>query len=433
MAWFEKQFKLKENNTDVKTEILAGLTTFMTMAYIVFVCPEMLSKTGMPFGAVLTATCVGAAFGTFLMAILANYPFALAAGVGLIPFFTYSVVLGMGIPWQTALTAVFIEGILFIILTLTKVREEAVNSLPKTLKIGIAAGIGLFITFIGLQNAGIVVKNDAVLVSITNLRSNVPALLALAGLILMVALEVKKVRGGILIGIAAVTVVAIPLGVTTMPTAIFSMPPSVAPIFWKMDFSGIMNPNFWIVVLTFFFVDFFDTVGTLVGVSSRAKMLDKDGNLPRATQAFMADAVGTVAGAVLGTSTVTTYVESASGVEQGGRTGLTALTVAALFLLAMFFNPLISVVPACATAPALMMVGCYMMMGFEELVFDDWTEFFPALMAFLIMPFAYSIAAGIEFGIVSYVILKIVTGKSKDIHWIMYVLATLFILNRAFL
>lgn len=433
MSWFEKQFKLKENNTDVKTEILAGLTTFMTMAYIVFVCPEMLSKTGMPFGAVLTATCVGAAFGTFLMAILANYPFALAAGVGLIPFFTYSVVLGMGIPWQTALTAVFIEGILFIILTLTKVREEAVNSLPKTLKIGIAAGIGLFITFIGLQNAGIVVKNDAVLVSITNLRSNVPALLALAGLILMVALEVKKVRGGILIGIAAVTVVAIPLGVTTMPTAIFSMPPSVAPIFWKMDFSGIMNPNFWIVVLTFFFVDFFDTVGTLVGVSSRAKMLDKDGNLPRATQAFMADAVGTVAGAVLGTSTVTTYVESASGVEQGGRTGLTALTVAALFLLAMFFNPLISVVPACATAPALMMVGCYMMMGFEELVFDDWTEFFPALMAFLIMPFAYSIAAGIEFGIVSYVILKIVTGKSKDIHWIMYVLATLFILNRAFL
>lgn len=433
MAWFEKQFKLKENNTDVKTEILAGLTTFMTMAYIVFVCPEMLSKTGMPFGAVLTATCVGAAFGTFLMAILANYPFALAAGVGLIPFFTYSVVLGMGIPWQTALTAVFIEGILFIILTLTKVREEAVNSLPKTLKIGIAAGIGLFITFIGLQNAGIVVKNDAVLVSITNLRSNVPALLALAGLILMVALEVKKVRGGILIGIAAVTVVAIPLGVTTMPTAIFSMPPSVAPIFWKMDFSGIMNPNFWIVVLTFFFVDFFDTVGTLVGVSSRAKMLDKDGNLPRATQAFMADAVGTVAGAVLGTSTVTTYVESASGVEQGGRTGLTALTVAALFLLAMFFNPLISVVPACATAPALMMVGCYMMMGFEELVFDDWTEFFPALMAFLIMPFAYSIAAGIEFGIVSYVILKIVTGKSKDIHWIMYVLAALFILNRAFL
>ena len=433
MSWFEKQFKLKENNTDVKTEILAGLTTFMTMAYIVFVCPEMLSKTGMPFGAVLTATCVGAAFGTFLMAILANYPFALAAGVGLIPFFTYSVVLGMGIPWQTALTAVFIEGILFIILTLTKVREEAVNSLPKTLKIGIAAGIGLFITFIGLQNAGIVVKNDAVLVSITNLRSNVPALLALAGLILMVALEVKKVRGGILIGIAAVTVVAIPLGVTTMPTAIFSMPPSVAPIFWKMDFSGIMNPNFWIVVLTFFFVDFFDTVGTLVGVSSRAKMLDKDGNLPRATQAFMADAVGTVAGAVLGTSTVTTYVESASGVEQGGRTGLTALTVAALFLLAMFFNPLISVVPACATAPALMMVGCYMMMGFEDLVFDDWTEFFPALMAFLIMPFAYSIAAGIEFGIVSYVILKIVTGKSKDIHWIMYVLATLFILNRAFL
>lgn len=433
MSWIEKQFKLKANNTDVKTEILAGITTFMTMAYIIFVCPEMLSKTGMPFGSVLTATCLGAAFGTFLMAILANYPFGLAAGVGLIPFFTYSVVLGMGIPWQTALAAVFIEGIIFILLTFTKVREEAVNSLPKTLKLGIAAGIGLFIAFIGLQNAGIVVKNEAVLVSITNLKSNIPALLALAGLLLMVALEVKKVRGGILIGIAAVTLVGIPFGVTNLPTAIFSMPPSIGPIFFKMDFSGIMNLNFWVVVLTFFFVDFFDTVGTLVGVSSRAKMLDDEGKLPRATQALMADAVGTVAGAVFGTSTVTTYVESASGVEQGGRTGLTALTIAVLFLLAMFFNPLISIVPTCATAPALIMVGCYMMMGFQDLVFDDWTEFFPALLAFFIMPFAYSIATGIEFGIVSYVILKIVTGKSKDIHWIMYVLALLFILNRAFL
>ncbi|MGI6442632.1 MAG: NCS2 family permease [Synergistaceae bacterium] len=433
MSWFEKQFKLKENNTDVKTEILAGITTFMTMAYIVFVSPDMLSKTGMPFGSVLTATCLGAAIGTFLMAILANYPFALASGVGLIPFFTFSVVIGMGIPWQTALTAVFIEGIFFIILTLTSIREEVVNSLPKALKIGIASGIGLFITFIGLQNAGIVVKNDAVLVSIASFKSNLPAILALAGLILMVALEVKKVRGGILIGIAAVTIVSIPLGITQMPTAIFSMPPSVAPIFWKMDFSGIMNLNFWVVVFTFFFVDFFDTVGTLVGVSSRAKMLDKDGKLPRATQALMADAIGTVAGAVLGTSTVTTYIESASGVEQGGRTGLTALTVAFLFILAMFFHPLISIVPSCATAPALIMVGCYMMMGFQDMSFTDWTEFFPALIAFFIMPFAYSIAAGIEFGIVSFVVIKVATGKYKEIKWIMYVLAILFILNRAFL
>ncbi|MDO5116149.1 MAG: NCS2 family permease [Synergistaceae bacterium] len=432
-AWFEKQFKLSEHGTTVKTEILAGITTFMTMAYIIFVNPGILSATGMPFGALLVATCLGSSLACFLMAFLANYPFALAPGMGLNAFFAFTVVLGMKIPWQVALAAIFIEGLIFIVLTFTKVREEVVNSMPKTLKIGVSAGIGLFITFIGLQSAGLIVNNDAVLVGLCNFRENVPGLLALAGLLLMVLLETRKVTGGILIGIVAVTLAGIPLGITKMPEGIVSMPPSLSPIFMKMDFSMIAQPTFWVIVLTFFFVDFFDTVGTLVGVSSRANMLDKNGSLPKARQALMADAIGTTAGAMLGTSTVTTFVESASGVAQGGRTGLTALTVAVIFLLAMFFSPLIAIVPACATAPALIMVGGYMMMGFKDMDYSDWTEFFPAMLAFFMMPFAYSIAAGIEFGIVSYVALKVLTGRGKEVNWLLYVLTLLFLLNRAFL
>lgn len=432
-AWFEKQFKLSEHGTDVRTEILAGITTFMTMAYIIFVNPGILSTTGMPFGSLLVATCLGASLATFLMAVLANYPFALAPGMGLNAFFAFTVVLGMKIPWQVALAAIFIEGVIFILLTCTKVREEVVNSIPKTLKIGVSAGIGIFITFIGLQSAGLVVANPAVLVGLSPLRSNAGGLLALAGLLLMVTLETRRVTGGILIGIVAVTLAGIPLGITKMPAGIVSMPPSLSPIFMKMDFSMIAQPTFWVIVLTFFFVDFFDTVGTLVGVASRADMLDKDGRLPKASQALMSDAIGTTAGAVLGTSTVTTFVESASGVEQGGRTGLTALTVGILFLLATFFSPLIAIVPACATAPALIMVGGYMMMGFKDMDFSDWTEFFPAIIAFFMMPFAYSIAAGIEFGIVSYVALKLLMGRGKEVNWLLYVLAVLFILNRALL
>ena len=428
-AWFEKQFKLSEHGTDVRTEILAGITTFMTMAYIIFVNPGILSTTGMPFGSLLVATCLGASLATFLMAFLANYPFALAPGMGLNAFFAFTVVLGMKIPWQVALAAIFIEGVIFILLTCTKVREEVVNSIPKTLKIGVSAGIGIFITFIGLQSAGLVVANPG----LSPLRSNAGGLLALAGLLLMVTLETRRVTGGILIGIVAVTLAGIPLGITKMPAGIVSMPPSLSPIFMKMDFSMIAQPTFWVIVLTFFFVDFFDTVGTLVGVASRADMLDKDGRLPKASQALMSDAIGTTAGAVLGTSTVTTFVESASGVEQGGRTGLTALTVGILFLLATFFSPLISIVPACATAPALIMVGGYMMMGFKDMDFSDWTEFFPAIIAFFMMPFAYSIAAGIEFGIVSYVALKLLMGRGKEVNWLLYVLAVLFILNRALL
>lgn len=311
-SWFERQFKLAENGTSVRTELLAGLTTFMTMAYIIFVNPGILSATGMPFGPLLVATCLGSAFATLLMAFLANYPFALAPGMGLNAFFAFAVVIGMKLPWQVALAAVFIEGAIFIVLTLTKVREGVVNSMPKSLKIGISAGIGLFITFIGLQSATIIVNNDAVLLGLTPLRANPPALLSLAGLILMVVLEARKVTGGILIGIIVITIVGIPLGITKMPEGVVSMPPSLSPIFCKMDFSLIAKPEFWVVVFTFFFVDFFDTVGTLIGVSNRVNMLDENGRLPRASQALMSDAVGTVAGAVLGTSTVTTFVDSAS-------------------------------------------------------------------------------------------------------------------------
>ena len=424
-SWFERQFKLSEHGTDVRKEIMAGITTFVTMAYIIFVNPGILSETGMPFGSVLVATCLGASLATFLMAFLANYPFALAPGMGLNAFFAFTVVLGMGIPWQVALAEVFVEGVIFIVLTCTKVREEVVNSIPKTLKIGVSAGIGLFITFIGLQGSGIIVDNPAVLLGLGKLSGNVPALLSILGLLLMVTLEARRVKGGILIGVVVVTVLAIPLGVAKMPEGIVSMPPSLSPIFMKMDFSMLAQPAFWSVTLAFFFVDFFDTVGTLVGVSSRANMLDEKGRLPKASQALMSDAIGTTAGAVLGTSTVTTFVESASGVEQGGRTGLTALTVAVLFLLAMFFNPIISIVPACATAPALIMVGGYMMMGFKEMEFTDWTEFFPALISFFMMPFAYSIAAGIEFGVLSYVALKVLMGRGREVNWLLYGLAVL--------
>ena len=426
---FEKLFKLKENGTDAKTEIMAGLTTFMAMAYIIVVNPDILSQTGMPGGSVLVATCVGAAIGCFLMAIFANYPFALAPSMGLNAYFTYSVCLTMGVSWQTALTAVFVEGCVFILLTLSNIRQMVVNAIPNTLKIGISAGIGLFIAFIGTRNAGLIIDNPATLVGLASFKGNIPLLLALIGLILMIVLQTKGVKGSILIGIAAVTLAGIPLGITKLPAQLISTPPSLAPIFWKMDFSQLSKVSFWVVVFAFFFVDFFDTVGTLVGCASRADMLDEKGNLPRAGQALMADAVGTAAGAVLGTSTITTFVESAAGVEQGGRTGLTAATVGVLFLLATFFNPLVMIVPACATAPALIMVGIFMVMGVDKMDFSDWTDFVPAILAMMMMPFAYSISTGIEFGICSYVFLKIFTGKYKDISWIMYVLTGLFAIN----
>ena len=427
-SWIENRFKLKEAGSDIRTEVMAGITTFMTMGYIIFVNPDILSKTGMPFGSLMVATCLASAIATLMMAFMANYPIALSSGMGLNAFFAFSVVLGMNIPWEVALAAIFIEGVIFILLTLTKVREAVVNSIPKSLKIGISTGIGFFIALIGLQGAGIIVGNPATLVSLGSLASK-PAILAIVGFVVMMALEVHKVKGAILWGILAVTAMAVPLGVTSMPQGIVSMPPSIGPIFMKIDFSQIASGTFWVIVFTFFFVDFFDTVGTLVGVTNRAGLLDANGNLPRAREALMADAVGTTVGAVLGTSTVTAFVESASGVEQGGRTGLTALVTAILFVLAIFFSPIVSIVPACATAPALVMVGIYMMMSLKDLDFSSFTDVVPASVAIFMMPFSYSIATGIEFGILTFVALKFAACRKNEISPVMWGLFAIFLLK----
>lgn len=430
-TWLDDFFRIKETGSNVRTEIIAGITTFMTMAYIIFVNPGIMEKAGMPFGPVMVATCIASFLGTALMALLANYPLALSVGMGLNAFFTFSVVMGMGISWQTALAAVFVEGIIFILLTLTRVREEIVNSIPKTLKIAISTGIGMFVTFIGLQSGGIIVDNPAVLVGLGDLTSP-EVILAVLGFFIMVILESYRVKGSILWGILIVTALAIPAGITSLPGSFVSAPPSIGPIFAKMDFSGLVSADFWIVVFTFFFVDFFDTVGTLVGVTNRAGMLDREGRLPRARQALMADAIATTAGSVLGTSTITTFVESASGVEQGGRTGLASLVTAFLFLLAVFFSPLVSIVPACATAPALIMVGIFMIISLKDLDFGDWTNIVPAAVTIFSMPFSYSIATGIEFGVITYVIMKGLTGKKDEISKTIYILAAIFILKEIF-
>ncbi|MBQ4418115.1 MAG: NCS2 family permease, partial [Synergistaceae bacterium] len=347
-------------------------------------------------------------------------------------FFTFSVVMGMGVSWKVALAAVCIEGLIFIVLTLTSIREMIVNTIPKSLKIGISAGIGLFITFIGLLSAGIIVKSDATTVALGSFKNNIPALLSMAGLFIIAALTCFSVKGALLIGIIIITGVATALGLVAVPDTFISLPPSITPLLFQFDFSAISSASFWIVVFTFFFVDFFDTVGTLVGVCNRSGLLDENGNLPRARGALMADAVATVAGAAMGTSTVTSFVESSSGVAQGGRTGLTSIVTALLFLAAMFFTPLIGMVPSYATAPALILVGVYMMGSLKDMNYDDWTEFIPSLLGFFMMPFAYSIATGIEFAVISYVALKYLTGKFKDVHILMTILAILFIAKEIF-
>lgn len=425
-------FNLRSHGTSFMTEVLAGTTTFITMSYIIFVNPNILSQTGMPFGALVVVTCLASALGTFLMAVLADYPIALAPGMGLNAFFAFSVVLSMKInggpiTWQMALAAIFIEGAIFAVLTLTNIREAVMNSIPKSLKIGISAGIGLFIAFIGLQGAGIVVKNDATLLSLGSIRGNIPMMFSLGGLFIMSVLTALNVKGALLLGIVIITAAAAFLGLVEVPERFISEPPSIMPIFMKLDFSLIKSPEFWGIVFTFFFVDFFDTLGTLVGVCNRSGLLDENGNLPRAKGALMADALATIAGAVMGTSTVTSYVESSSGVAQGGRTGLTALTTGILFVVAIFFTPLVGMVPVYATAPALILVGIYMMMSLRDINYEDWTELIPSLLGFFMMPLAYSIAVGIEFAIVSYVVIKLLTGKVKDISFLMLVLAVIFI------
>jgi AGZA family xanthine/uracil permease-like MFS transporter len=425
----ERFFKLKENNTSIRTEIVAGITTFMTMAYILAVNPSILSATGMDANALFTATALSALFGTLVMALWAKLPFALAPGMGLNAFFAFTVVLAMGHSWQFALTAVFLEGIIFILMSFFNIREVIVNSIPLNLKYAISAGIGLFIAFIGLQNAGIIVDNSATLISLGNI-GNSGALIALAGLIITGVLLALKVKGALLIGIFASTIIGIPFGVTQLPDSSWiSLPPSISPIFMKIQFSEIFSTDMLVVVITFLFVDIFDTVGTLVGVTSKAGMLEKDGKVPRAKQALMADAIGTTFGAVMGTSTVTTYVESASGVAEGGRTGLTALSTAGMFALALFLAPIFLMVPGAATAPALILVGSFMAASIVKINFEDYTESIPAFLAVIMMPLAYSIAEGIVFGMLSYVILKLLTGRTKEISVVMYILAVLFIIK----
>jgi len=424
----ENLFKLEKNNTDVKTEVIAGFTTFMTMAYIIFVNPSILEAAGMPFDGVFIATIMGAILGTLAMALLTNYPFALASGMGLNAFFAYSVVIGMGVPWQTALGIIFLEGIIFIILSVTPVREMIVNSIPMALKTGISAGIGLFIAFIGMQNAGIVVSDQATLVAIGDVFSG-PGLVALFGILVTGILHARKIKGALLWGILASTAFGWINGVTPEFSGVFAVPQMAdwSAVLLQLDIASAFKLSMFGVLLSFLFVDMFDTAGTLVGVSQQAGYIDENGDLPKASKALLADAIGTTGGALFGTSTVTTYVESASGVAEGGRTGLTGIVVSILFFLSLFFKPLIGIVPGAATAPALIIVGTMMMTNITKLDWDDFTEILPAFVAMIAMPLTYSISNGIALGFIVYPIVKLFTGHGKDVHWLVYVLGIVFV------
>lgn len=455
----DKIFHLKENHTDVKTEVMAGITTFMTMAYILAVNPNILSASGMDRGSVFTATALSAFIATCLMALLSNYPFVLAPGMGLNAYFTYTVVLGMGYTWQQALAAVFAEGIIFILLSLTNVREAIFNSIPMNLKHAVSVGIGLFIAFIGLQNAKIVVGNDSTLVSIFSFKSSVAegtfssqgitVLLALIGILVTAVLLAKDVKGSILWGILITWVLGIICQLTHLyvPNADIGyyslLPdfsngisvPSMAPTFMKMDFSIVFSLDFVVIMFAFLFVDMFDTLGTLIGVASKADMLDKDGKLPKIKGALLSDAVGTTVGAVCGTSTVTTFVESASGVAEGGRTGLTSIVAGILFALSLLLSPIFLAIPSFATAPALIVVGYLMLTSVTKIDFSDMTEAIPCFIAIIAMPFMYSISEGISMGVISYVVINLITGKAKEkkISLLMYILAILFVLKYIFI
>ncbi|ADG13915.1 NCS2 family permease [Methanocaldococcus infernus] len=427
----EKYFEFDKYNTDFKTEILAGLTTFMTMAYIIFVNPQILSQAGMDFGAVMVATCLASAIATLIMGLYAKYPFALAPGMGLNAYFTYGVCLGMGIDWRVALGAVFISGVLFVILTLTKVRSWIFNAIPNAIKYGTAAGIGLFIAFIGLKNAGIIVSSKATYVTLGNLLEPYP-LLAMFGIFLTSILVSRNVIGGILLGIIITSLIGMLLGISPFPSGIISMPPSIEPTFLKLDILGALNLGLLTIVMAFFFVDLFDTLGTLSALASQAGYL-KDGKLPRLEKALMADSTGTVIGSLLGTSTVTTYIESASGIALGGRTGLVAVVVSILFLLALFFYPVVKAIPPYATASALVIVGALMMKAIKVIDWDDYTEAIPAFITLLTIPLTFSIATGLALGFITYPILKVATGRWREVHWLVYLLAIIFALRFIYL
>ncbi len=427
----QKLFGFDPNTMNIRKEIIAGITTFLTMAYILAVNPSILAAAGMDQGAVFTTTIIASVVATLVMAIYAKLPFALAPGMGLNAFFAFTVVLTMGYTWQFALTAVFLEGLIFMLLTLTGLRQKIVDAMPLVLRKAISPGIGLFIALIGLKSAGIVVSNDATLVALGDLHTP-GVLLACFGIIFSAVLMVRNVTGALLIGIIVTTIIGIPLGITTL-NGVVDTPPSMAPILLKFEWSNILSLDMVICVFTFLFIDMFDTIGTLIGVSSRAGMMDEQGNIPRLKQAFMADAIGTTVGAMLGTSTVTTYVESASGVNAGGRSGLTAFTTAICFLLALFLAPLFLAIPAQATAPALVLVGAIMMTGIHNIEFNDFSYAIPCFVCIAFMPFTYSISDGIMLAYITYVLIQMCTGNWKKLSPAMYILAALFVLRYAFL
>ena len=427
----QKLFGINPKRTTIRTEILAGITTFLTMSYILAVNPTMFSMLDMPAGAVFTSTALAAIVGSLSMAFLAKLPYGLAPGMGLNAFFVFTICGVMGYSWQFALTAVLIEGFIFIILTLTNVREAIVNAIPVNLRYAIGAGIGLFIAFIGLQSAGLVVKSDATLVNLGNITSGT-ALLAIIGLVVTGVLFIKKVRGAMLIGILVTTVIGIPMGLTDFK-GVVSAPESIEPIFCQFEWDNIFSVDMLIVVFTLLFIDMFDTIGTLVGVSIKAGLVDKDGRVRNIKQAFLADAIATTVGACFGTSTTTTYVESASGVAAGGRSGLTAFTVAACFAVALLFSPLFLSIPSAATAPVLIIVGLLMLEPVTKMTFTDYSEAIPAFICLLMMPMSYSISNGILLGVISYVMLNLLCGKARKLTPMIYILAILFVLKYIFI
>ena len=426
----EKLFKLRESGTDVRTEVLAGLTTFLTMVYIIFVNPAILGDAGLPKESVFVATCIVAALGTAVMGLYANYPIAMAPGMGLNAYFAYAVVLGMGIAWPAALGAVFISGCLFILVSLLGLRGMIVDGIPRSMRVAITVGLGMFLALIALKNAGIVVPNEPTLVKAGDLHKP-EALMAIAGFLAIVALDRLKVRGAILIGIVLVTVLSFFFGGTTYK-GIFSLPPSIEPTLFKLDIAGALSVGILNVVLVFFLVELFDATGTLMGVARRAGLL-VEGKMDRLNKALLADSGAIVAGSILGTSSTTAYLESASGVQAGGRTGLTALTVAVLFLACLFIAPLAGVVPAYATAPALLFVACLMLADLGDVEWGDSTESIPAAVTALVMPFTFSIAEGIAFGFITYAALKLLTGRAREVRPVVWIIAALFTFKIAYI
>lgn len=425
MNFLEKIFKITDNNSSVRVELLAGLTTFLAMSYIIFVNPSILSEAGLDWGAVFVATCIASAFGCILMGVVANYPIALAPGMGLNAYFTYTVCLGMGVPWQVALAAVCVSGIVFVIFSVLKIREAIINGIPQSLKFAIGAGIGLFLTLIGMKGAGIVVDNPATLVGLGDIKSSA-VLLSLLGFFIIVALDHFRIRGAIIISILVLTVLSIIFGLSEFKGVVGEIP-SIAPTLMQMNFKDLFTPALLSVIFVFFLVDLFDSTGTMIGVAHRAGLLNEKGELPRLNRALLADSSAIVAGSALGTSSVTAYVESAAGVAAGGRTGLTSIVVGLLFLAALWFSPLVGSVPAFATAPALIFVGILMMKGCLEINWNDLTEAAPAFLTIAFMPFTYSIANGIAMGFISYAVVKALCGKAREVPIMVWIVSALWV------